>query len=118
MNQRLSQWTLWFGNEFADLLFPRRCPVCGGIVMPKEEMVCVPCREKLSVVRQPVCKKCGKEVADEKVEYCLDCTRHKRTFESGRALLNYNEAASRSMAATHRESGDRRIPRKGKAIIV
>ncbi len=99
MNQRLSQWTLWFGNEFADLLFPRRCPVCGGIVTPKEEMVCVPCREKLSVVRQPVCKKCGKEVADEKVEYCLDCTRHKRSFESGRALLNYNEAASRSMAA-------------------
>ena len=78
MNQRLSQWTLWFGNEFADLLFPRRCPVCGGIVMPKEEMVCVPCREKLSVVRQPVCKKCGKEVADEKGGYFLDCTRPKR----------------------------------------
>lgn len=99
MKQRFFKWTAWAGKELADLLFPPTCPVCGQIVAPKEERVCGPCREKLSVVKQPICKRCGKEVSEESVEYCLDCTRHRRTFESGRALLNYNEAASRSMAA-------------------
>lgn len=35
----------------------------------------------------------------ERTEYCADCMRHKRTFESGAALFNYNEAARISMAA-------------------
>ena len=33
------------------------------------------------------------------MEYCLDCVRRRRTFDSGAALLNYNEAARHSMAA-------------------
>ena len=32
------------------------------------------------------------------VEYCFDCARRPRSFVYGRALINYNEAASRSMA--------------------
>lgn len=35
----------------------------------------------------------------ERTEYCADCMRHQRTFESGVALFNYNEAARSSMAA-------------------
>lgn len=81
-----------------DMLFPRRCPVCGGIVLPKGRLICPGCMEKLSWVRRPVCKKCGKEVADDTIEYCYDCTRHKRCFEYGLSLINYDELASRSMA--------------------
>lgn len=33
------------------------------------------------------------------MEYCLDCIRHPKSFESGRALLNYNEASRNSVAA-------------------
>lgn len=82
-----------------DALFPRRCPVCGGIVYPKGRLICPSCLNELSFVKSPYCQKCGKEVIDEAMEYCYDCTRHKRSFEYGTALLNYNEAASRSMAA-------------------
>lgn len=100
-----------------DALYPRRCPVCGGIppkaqnfmrqadserpaASPgKENRICPSCLTKLSFVTSPVCKKCGKEIISETMEYCLDCTRHKRSFEYGVSLLNYNEAASRSMAA-------------------
>jgi len=32
------------------------------------------------------------------VEYCFDCARRPHSFVYGRALINYNEAASRSMA--------------------
>lgn len=82
-----------------NLLFPRRCPVCGKIVEPAGQWICPACLPLLSPVRQPVCQRCGKEVAGEAMEYCGDCSRHKRSFSSGMALLNYNEAARRSMAA-------------------
>lgn len=82
-----------------DALFPRRCPVCGDIVMPKGELICPSCQGQLSFVRSPYCLKCGKEVLSPSIEYCFDCSRHPRTFEYGVAMLNYNEAAARSMAA-------------------
>lgn len=82
---------------FLDALFPRRCPVCGKI--PENERICPSCLKKLSFVTAPTCKKCGKEIADEALEYCLDCTRHRHTFSAGISMLNYNEAAARSMAA-------------------
>lgn len=82
-----------------DALFPRRCPVCGDIVMPKGELICPSCRGQLSYVQSPYCLKCGKEVLSRSVEYCFDCSRHPHSFEYGIALLNYNEAAARSMAA-------------------
>lgn len=82
-----------------NLLFPRRCPVCGDIVLPRGALICASCVPKLSPVKQPACKKCGKEVLGDSIEYCMDCTRHERSFESAAALLNYNEAAQKSMAA-------------------
>lgn len=81
-----------------DALYPFRCPVCDEIVMPKGQLICRGCFEVLSFVRQPVCKKCGKEVFCSTVEYCLDCSRHRRSFEYGVALLNYDERARHSMA--------------------
>lgn len=81
-----------------ELLYPRRCPVCSEIVMPKGNLICPGCMEKLSVVRRPVCKCCGKEIVSPEAEYCCDCTRHSRSFDSGMALINYDDTASRSMA--------------------
>lgn len=66
--------------------------------MPKGELICPECVKKLSFVKQPVCKKCGKEISSAGREYCLDCMKHKRSFDYGRALLNYNDAAKKSMA--------------------
>lgn len=82
-----------------NLLFPRRCPVCEDIAELAGKLICPSCISKLSPVRQPTCRKCGKELFSEQAEYCFDCSRHKRSFESGAALFNYNEAAKRSMAA-------------------
>lgn len=87
-----------FLELFLNALYPRRCPVCDGIVMPKGHFVCQECHKKLSYVRQPICKKCGKELISDRMEYCPDCLRHQRSFDYGLALLNYNEAARHSMA--------------------
>lgn len=83
----------------ADLLFPRRCPVCFDIVTPRGELICPQCAGKLSPVKSPVCKKCGKTVDSETAEYCLDCTRRPKSFEYNLAVFSYNNCASRSMAA-------------------
>ena len=85
-------------NNILNILFPRRCPVCARIVMPKGFLICPDCMKKLSWVRRPTCKKCGKEVIGDTIEYCYDCTRHKRSFEYGLSVINYDETASRSMA--------------------
>ena len=38
----------------ADLLFPRRCPVCGGVAMPKGRLICPACLKQLSFVSSPL----------------------------------------------------------------
>ena len=85
-------------SHLLDLLFPRRCPVCAGIVMPWGNLICPDCMKKLSWVRRPTCKKCGKEVISDAIEYCCDCTKHRRSFDYGLSLINYDDIASRSMA--------------------
>ena len=82
-----------------EALYPRRCPVCGEIVMPKGRLICPSCLLRLSPVQSPVCQKCGKEVWSEEVEYCSDCVKHRRSFARGIALFNYTEETARSMAA-------------------
>ena len=84
--------------EFADLLFPRRCPVCGEIVIPRGGLICPECVKELSWVKPPVCLGCGKEIHGFQKEYCRDCQGRSRSYQRGAALLNYNQAAARSMA--------------------
>ena len=54
-------------ERLLDLIFPRRCPVCGEIVTPKGELICPPCSRKLSPVHQSVCLKCGKELESSRM---------------------------------------------------
>lgn len=82
-----------------DALFPRRCPVCFQIVVPKGRLICPGCMKKLSWIRRPTCKKCGKEVIADTAEYCFDCSKGRRSFDHGLALINYDDTARRSMAA-------------------
>ena len=79
-------------------MFPPRCPVCGQILEWPGQRVCPGCRKELSWVSPPVCFRCGKEVASEQTQYCPDCLKRRHTIEYGAALLNYNQAAARSMA--------------------
>ena len=86
-------------ENLLQLLFPRRCPVCGQIVLPEGALICAGCVRKLHFIRQPSCKKCGAELISDREEYCPECKRHQRSFESGVALIRYNDAAQKSMAA-------------------
>lgn len=92
-----------FGESFAETLlsviFPRRCPVCGEIVLPKGQRICPPCVKKLDFVREPRCLKCGRTLADEQARYCHSCETRERSFEKNLALLFYDDCMRRTMAA-------------------
>lgn len=77
-----------------DLLFPPRCPFCDEITF---EGVCEFCRKKVTMVTDPFCMKCGKPVTDRTREYCEDCTSMRHGFESGRALLVYDDMVRHSI---------------------
>lgn len=81
------------------LLFPRRCPVCHGIVTPKGGLICDDCRGKISRVKEPCCKRCGKPVLTWEEEYCYDCSRKPRSFTGGVSLIDYDDVGKSSMIA-------------------
>lgn len=99
-----------------DILFPRRCPVCGEIVKPAGRLICPSCLLRLSPVRPPVCKRCGKEIPDAVMEYCRDCMVHSHSFEYGIALLHYDETSRRIMAQIKYNNKREYLDFFGKAI--
>ena len=80
-----------FAEKVLDILYPRSCPVCCDIVMPKGNMICPECMGKIHFVKEPACKKCGKEIYDEAVEYCRDCMKTEHYYEWGIPLMNYDK---------------------------
>lgn len=85
-------------NIFIDLLYPRRCPMCGDIVAFGQGYLCDK-HKSLPYVEAPCCLRCGKEIADDTKEYCDDCTRHKRDFVRGYPVFNYIEPVKSSILA-------------------
>jgi len=73
-----------------ELVFPRRCPVCDRIVMPKGKLICRECGDKLNYITEPRCKKCGKGLEKEEQEYCYDCSHKTHVYEKGLALYEYH----------------------------
>lgn len=87
----------------ADLLsvfFPPRCPVCDEVLFPGTE-ICGDCSRKIKLIREPVCKKCGKPLTDEREEYCGDCSgyshRKQHLYTQGRAVFVFEGAIRGSM---------------------
>lgn len=81
---------LW--NGILQAVYPRRCPVCDGIVRQRGEKICLECMGRLKLLTPPWCMCCGKKV-EEGEEYCRDCRERKHMFERGRALYEYDSAA-------------------------
>ncbi len=79
------------------ILYPRRCPICGKIVVPRGELACPPCRLKLIPIEEPRCKKCSKPVDSEEIEYCLDCFTKHHEYKKGFALWVYDANMKKSI---------------------
>ena len=83
-------------GELLALFYPPRCPLCDELLIPGEEL-CADCRRKSWTVHEPVCKRCGKPVEREQVEYCTDCERGKHAYRQGKAVFVYRDKVRQSM---------------------
>lgn len=83
--------------KLVSLLFPPRCPVCGALRIPWESSTCTECAGKLRFVTGSVCMRCGKELADDRVEYCRDCTDNEFPFIRNYAVWHYDRQMKRSI---------------------
>ncbi len=81
-----------------DIIYPRRCPICGDIVSPRGELICPPCKSKLKPIEEPRCKKCSKPIESEEKEYCHDCETKHHHYIKGYALWVYDSAMKKSIA--------------------
>lgn len=81
------------GELFWDLLFPKRCPVCDGIVKIGKGYICEECTKNLRFVGEPLCMKCGKPL-EEEAEYCADCRRREHPYRQGAAVFEYGSIAA------------------------
>lgn len=81
------------GEALATLLFPRRCPVCDGIVPQFGAKICPDCLPRLRIIMPPRCFCCGRGLLDGEKEYCGDCGAGRHRFIRGRALYDYQAAA-------------------------
>ncbi|MCI9051245.1 MAG: ComF family protein [Lachnospiraceae bacterium] len=84
-------------EEWIRILYPRRCPICEEIVLPRGEKICFSCRSKLPYIKEPRCKKCGKQLRIMEQEYCEDCKKRNRSFDAGLALFEYNAVMRESV---------------------
>ena len=78
-----------FIQIMTELLYPRRCPLCDGILGRAEPLLCRDCGRKLRFAKEPRCFRCGRPMEREEQEYCGNCARIRHRFEEGFAPFPY-----------------------------
>ena len=89
-------------KEVAELLYPPECPVCQQILTAPDDRkrhIHRQCYRKLRRITEPMCRKCGKPVLSVQQEYCFDCMRRPRAYESGHGLWRYDDVSAASVFA-------------------
>lgn len=81
----------------AELVYPRRCPVCDRPVRPAGALVCGECGQVPEPVRDPSCRRCGKPLGAQSRarghSLCGDCRRVPHAYERGCAVFTYRSTA-------------------------
>ena len=98
-----------------DRIFPRRCPLCGAVLMPNER-VCGDCSDSLEFIKPPVCLHCGRPIFDcacgdqpYTFDRCVSPFVYTKSIRRGMHRFKFNNAPTvasffaRYMAATVRQ---------------
>ncbi len=83
---------------FQDILYPRRCPVCDDIVVPKGELSCPSCKNSLTLLNKAVCFKCGRKINSLHSEFCSSCSQYPRSFDKAYSLWEYDSIMKTSIS--------------------
>lgn len=84
-------------GRVVDIIYPRRCVVCEEIIDSNSKGICFECVKKIEYVREPVCKKCGKMILENTVEYCSDCKIKKHTYIQNKSVFLYKGEIQKSI---------------------
>lgn len=85
-------------DRMLGILYPRRCPVCLEIVTPRGALIHEECREKLRYIREPACKRCGRQISQQEKEYCSECGKRDFHYLRGYAVWQYEAHIRRSLS--------------------
>ena len=94
-----------------DLLFPRRCVVCGAA----GPLACERCLGRLTRIRPPLCDRCGAPTAWP-VGRCSECSGRRLAFASARAAVAHDEAA-RALVSAWKHRSLRRLAQDAAAVV-
>lgn len=73
-----------------DILFPRRCPLCGAVIN-RTERICSKCSKDVEFIRRPICRICGRPL------YTCNCRQGKYAFVRNVSPLIYTRAAKKGI---------------------
>lgn len=76
-------------DTLLNLVYPKRCPLCGNILPFKSGSVCGECFSQQKRIKPPFCMKCGKTIGDETEEYCRDCIAIPKHYTKGFPVFAY-----------------------------
>jgi ComF family protein len=94
-----------------DLVFPRRCVVCGS----DGSVLCEKCSLGLERLGTPRCERCGAPTAWP-VERCRECAGRRIAFARARAAVAYDDSAKRLVGAW-KERGQRTLAEVAAEIV-
>lgn len=78
------------------IFFPNVCPVCEKVVRPQER-ICKNCVRKLSIVQEPKCVKCGKQLNTDEKLFCHDCEGGIHFFDKGVCIFRYTDELRKTL---------------------
>ena len=85
-------------KRLINILYPKRCPVCDDIVLPKNRLVCDSCKDILKPLQEPLCYKCGRQIASKYSEYCETCSSYNFSFDKAFSLWPYDNTVKTSLS--------------------
>lgn len=89
----------WGTQSVTHLVYPRRCPICEGILAPKDKYVHNDCRSQLVFIKQPRCMRCGKAIEHQEQEFCFDCSNRSFHYIKGFPCIKYDKRMSKSISS-------------------
>lgn len=78
-------------------MFPRRCPLCDGLLKKDEPYLCRKCAGTLRFIRSNTCLRCGKVLHSLYETVCPECEKTPHEFEEALAPFVYTGAVQESL---------------------
>ena len=86
-------------DSFIELIYPKRCVCCDGILskIEKEVGICKACSKSIKIVGRNYCMKCGAPLLKREDEYCATCRDNSHIYNQAKAVFQYTGEMKNAM---------------------